>query len=301
MRTNLAPASNSPGERAGALSRDTEFAFTEADFRAIAELLRRECGISLGANKKNLVYSRLAKRLRSNGLASFRDYCELISSEAGAEERQAMIAAMTTNVTRFFREQHHFDHLRTEVLPRLAKTLRARGRARIWSAGCSSGEEPYSIAMTVLAGIPEAAELNIRILATDIDPNMIAFGKAATYGSAIADSVPAEYLKTWCVRGESGGETVYRIADRVRSLVSFNELNLLGPWPMKGQFDAVFCRNVMIYFDGDTQAKLCGHFADLMPAGGVLYIGHSERLGEDDLSFDLCGRTTYIKRGRRDR
>jgi chemotaxis protein methyltransferase CheR len=297
VRTSLAPASNSTAERAGALSRDTEFAFTEADFREIAELLRMECGISLGANKKNLVYSRLAKRLRSNGLSSFRDYCALISGDDGAEERHAMVAAMTTNVTRFFREQHHFDHLRTEVLPRLAKSLRARGRARIWSAGCSSGEEPYSIAMTVLAAIPDAAEFNIKILATDIDPNMIAFGKAAAYGVGIADSIPAEYLKTWCVRGESDGDKVYRIADRVRSLISFNELNLLGPWPMQGQFDVVFCRNVMIYFDGDTQAKLCRRFANLMPPGGVLYIGHSERLGEDELSFDLHGRTTYVKRG----
>ena len=283
--------------RPEALGRDAEFAFSVSDFRWIAEFLLAECGIALGENKMNLVYSRLAKRLRALGLNSFQDYCELVGSEAGDAERKAMIAAMTTNVTRFFREPHHFDHLRDVLLPHFAKTLRSSGRVRIWSAGCSSGEEPFSIAMTILAAIPDAAALDVRILATDIDPNMVAHARSATYHGLSAESIPNELLRAWAVRKKTDGDTVYEMADKVRALVRFNELNLLRSWPMKGRFDAIFCRNVMIYFNEETQFNVCRRFAEMLPPGGILYIGHSERLAEEGLPFDLAGQTTYAKHG----
>ena len=276
--------------------RDTEFAYTPSDFRRIADLLYAECGISLSDSKANLVYSRLVKRLRATGQSSFRDYCRLVASEEGAEERHAMIAAMTTNVTRFFREPHHFEHLRTVVLPRLTKTMDAGGKVRIWSAGCSSGEEPYSIAMTVLAAVPNAQERDIKILATDIDPQMVTHGRAAIYPEAAVDSVPSEFARTSLVREKSGNGKSYRIADRVRSLVRFNELNLLSDWPMKNRFDVIFCRNVMIYFDDDTQLNLCRRFAAQLSPNGVLYIGHSERIPVDALPFVLRAQTTYERR-----
>ena len=150
-----------------------EFAFTGADFRRVAELLYDVSGIHLIEAKASLVYSRLAKRVRILGLPDFTAYCDLLASEAGAEERQAMLSALTTNVTRFFREPHHFDHLGSEILPALAARARSGGRVRIWSAGCSAGHEPYTLAMTVLANLPEAAELDVRILATDIDPVIV--------------------------------------------------------------------------------------------------------------------------------
>jgi chemotaxis protein methyltransferase CheR len=288
---------SSPTPRADALVRDTEFTYTARDFRHIAEILHEECGIALGDNKANLVYSRLAKRLRAIGLKSFRDYCLFISEPEGLDERKAMIAAMTTNVTRFFREPHHFNNLRTVVLPRLEKTARAGGRVRIWSAGCSSGEEPFSIAMTVLDVIPDANNLDIRILATDLDQNMIAHARAAVYQGSVVESIPKHLLTSWAQKKVSEGETTYRMADKVRSLIRFNELNLLGPWPMTGGFDVIFCRNVMIYFDEDTQLKLCRRFSELLPPGGTLYIGHSERIDEDRLPLDLVGQTIYIKKG----
>jgi len=156
-----------------------EFVFTAEDFRHIAQTLHAHAGIALSEGKAALVYSRLAKRLRVLGLRSFRDYCALIDGVEGVDERQAMMAALTTNVTRFYREPHHFDHLRDKVMPELAAKARAGGRVRLWSAACSNGQEPYSMAMTVLDVLPEAAELDVRILATDIDPNMVAEGAAS--------------------------------------------------------------------------------------------------------------------------
>jgi chemotaxis protein methyltransferase CheR len=275
-------------------SRGTEFEFSTRDFRKISEIMRGECGIVLGENKANLVYSRLVKRLRALRIESFRDYCDFIASEDGADERRTMIAAMTTNVTKFFREPHHFDYLREKVLPRLAGEARAGRRVRIWSAGCSSGEEPFSIAMTVLAAIPDAAAFDVKILATDLDHTMIAHGRAGLYDGSARESIPKEYKKFY-----TANEDRIQMADKLRSLIRFNELNLLGAWPMTGGFDVIFCRNVMIYFDDETQFKLCRRFSDLLPHGGTLCIGHSERADTDRLPLDLAGQTTYLKNGKR--
>ena len=273
---------------------DGEFAFTEDDFRRIAAMLHGETGIVVTAGKATLVYSRLAKRLRTLGLESFKAYCALVASAEGAAERQTMFAALTTNVTRFFREPHHFEHLKTRVLPPLIAGARQGKRVRIWSAACSSGQEPYSAAMTLLALAPDAARLDIKILATDIDPNMVADGRGGVYPRGLLDAVPPDLRHRWFSPAADG--VGMRIDDEVKALVAFRELNLIGEWPMQGTFDAIFCRNVVIYFGEDTQARIWSRFAPLLRPGGALYIGHSERVsGPASDQFTPDGVTTYRK------
>jgi chemotaxis protein methyltransferase CheR len=269
---------------------DGEFVLTESDFHQIAAMLHGDAGIALPESKATLVYSRLAKRLRALGLSSFRDYCELVSEEAGLDERQKMLAALTTNVTRFFREPHHFDHLRDVVLPPLMDAARRGEKVRIWSAACSTGPEPYSAAMTILQAMPDAGRYDLKILATDIDPNVVAEARAGFYSNDAASPVPPELRQRWMTRTPDG----WRMSDDARALVTFNELNLIGNWPMKGRFDAVFCRNVVIYFEDDTQSRIWGRIAQLMHPGATLYIGHSERvIGPAADRLSLQGTTTY--------
>lgn len=271
-----------------------EFLFTEDDFKKIAQILHSHAGIALAEGKAALVYSRLAKRLRSLGLRSFREYCALIEGGQGIDERQAMMAALTTNVTRYFREPHHFDHLRDVVMPELAARARKGGRVRLWSAACSNGQEPYSMAITVLSVLPEAASLDVKILASDIDPNMVAEGKAGVYREDAVAPVPPDLRRKWFRKHPSGWE----VADELRELVAFRELNLIGDWPMRGKFDAIFCRNVVIYFDEPTQERIWSRFAPLMEPGGTLYIGHSERVtGPAARLFETTGLTTYSLKG----
>jgi len=269
-----------------------EFLFTNDDFTAISRMLYDDAGIALSESKASLVYSRLAKRLRALGLESFHDYCRMVAGAEGVSERQNMLAALTTNVTRFFREPHHFEHLKTRVLPALVQRARARGRVRIWSAGCSSGQEPFSIALTVLEMLPEAASLDFRILATDIDPNMVAAGRAAVYSDEAVRPVPTALRDRWMVRVRDGGREAWGAGEEMRRLVAFRELNLMARWPMKGRFDVIFCRNVVIYFDEPTQALMWSRFAPLLNPGGQLYVGHSERVTGTDL-FEPDGLTTY--------
>ena len=274
-----------------------EFVFTAEDFRHIAQTLHAHAGIALSEGKAALVYSRLAKRLRVLGLRSFRDYCALIEGVEGVDERQAMTAALTTNVTRFYREPHHFDHLRDQVMPELAARARAGGRVRLWSAACSNGQEPYSMALTVLDVLPEAADLDVRILATDIDPNMVAEGAAGVYSDELLSPVPASGRKHFeAVAGRPGH---FSADATLRRLVSFRELNLIGDWPMRGKFDVIFCRNVVIYFDDATQEMVWSRFTPMMAPGATLYIGHSERVsGPATTQLQTCGLTAYRLGGR---
>ncbi|MDP3854959.1 protein-glutamate O-methyltransferase CheR [Phenylobacterium sp.] len=289
--------STSPDSRRGGAGLvEGEFLFTTDDFNKIAQILHSHAGIALAEGKAALVYSRLAKRLRSLGLRSFRDYCTLVEGSDGLDERQAMMAALTTNVTRYFREPHHFDHLRDVVMPRLAERAKKGGRIRLWSAACSNGQEPYSMAITVLAALPEAANLDVKILATDIDPNMVAEGKAGLYREEAVEPVPLDLRRRWFKKAAGGWE----VADELRRLVSFRELNLIGDWPMRGKFDAIFCRNVVIYFDEPTQERIWTRFAPMLEPGGTLYIGHSERVtGPATNIFETTGLTTYSLRAGR--
>ena len=272
-----------------------EFGFDRSDFAFIATAIYEDAGIHLPASKANLVYSRLAKRLRALGLESFREYCALVGSEEGTQERAQMVAALTTNVTRFFREPHHFDHLRQKLVEPLAKEVRNGRRLRIWSAGCSSGQEPYSIALSILSVIPDARAYDVRILATDINTVVLDTARKAIYPAEEMASVPADLRRSWM---ENTGTGTLRLDEAPRGLVTFRHLNLIGGWPMKGPFDAVFCRNVVIYFDEKTQMRLLNRMTPLIRPGGYLYLGHSERLiGPAEQMFRIDGTTVYRKMG----
>ena len=277
---------------------DGEFPFTLTDFRAIAAMLHGDAGIDLPESKATLVYSRLAKRLRILGLESFRDYCGLVAGEGGAGERVRMLAALTTNVTRFFREPHHFENLRARLRDGLGDIARKGGRVRLWSAACSSGQEPYSMALTVLQDLPDAARYDIRILASDIDPDMVAHGRAGVYGASALEPVPGALRERWFTpAGRRNGEAAFEARPELKSLVAFRELNLIGRWPMAGRFQAIFCRNVVIYFNDDTQAQVWSRFVPLLEPQGVLYIGHSERVtGPAAAALSPAGVTTYVKK-----
>lgn len=271
-----------------------EFLFTERDFRQIASTLHADAGITLSESKAALVYSRLAKRLRTLGLRSFKQYCALIRDEDAVGERQRMIAALTTNVTSFFREPHHFDHLKSRVLPNLMAEARRGARVRLWSAGCSSGEEPYSIALSVLQVAPEAPAWDVKVLATDINIDVLETGRAGVYSAEALAPTPEAVLNRWfqpVLTDES--EPHWQAGEELRSLIAFRELNLTGSWPMRGSFDVIFCRNVVIYFDEAVQQQVWARFAEILTYGARLYIGHSERLIDPEDRFEREALTTY--------
>lgn len=269
--------------------------FSDSDFQALAALARREFGLSLAQSKKPLVYSRLSRRLKARHITGFPEYLQLLDKREESSERLELISALTTNVTSFFREDHHFQMLRNNCLPACAERSRNGKRVRIWSAGCSSGQEPYCIAMSVLDTIPEAHRQNIKILATDIDPQIIAKAKAGRYPAEDAASIPESYRKKW-VTLESDGKSEIAMSNDLARLITFAELNLVAPWPFQGPFDAIFCRNVAIYFDQETQQKLWQRFCDLLVPGGYLFIGHSERVtGPASDLLKGVGITSYQK------
>lgn len=273
-----------------------EYALTQRNYDQIASFLKEETGIALTEAKATLVYSRLAKRIRKLGLASFDEYCAFAVSPAGAGERTEMMAALTTNVTRFFREPHHFEHFRDGIGPKLVQAAKNGAKVRLWSAACSSGEEPYSLAFTLLELCPDIARYDLRILASDIDPNIVAKAKAGRYREDTVAPIPPEIRTRWLSReGERDG--MWTVRQEVRNLVVFKELNLIGDWPMRGRFDAIFCRNVVIYFEENTQAFLWNRFKTALAPDGRLYIGHSERV--DVAGYESDGLTVYKLSGGR--
>ena len=289
-----------PTEQLGGDFAGREFPFTPADFDKIAEILHAEIGIVLDQGKMPLVYSRLTKRLRALGLKSFEDYYARISTLAGAGERRLMIEALTTNVTRFFREAHHFDHLATEILPNLVDEARKGGRVRLWSAGCSSGEEPYCMALSVLALLPDARRYDIKILATDIDTQVLAQGREGRYSNAAVARIDPALRERWMIRedGATGaGAPTWRMGEDMRALVSFRTANLLGAWPMTGPFQVIFCRNVVIYFDEALRDEVLRKMAQLLSRDGHLYVGHSERVSLDISDLKFVGLSTYRRVG----
>ena len=264
---------------------------TGRQMHAIAQVLHRETGIEIAEAKVALVSSRLSKRLRALQLADFAAYCRLIEGRDGAEEREHMISALTTNVTRFFREPHHFEDLRGWLGGDLGARARRGDRVRIWSAGCSTGEEPYSIALTVLEAIPDAPSLDVKILATDLDPVVLRRAAEGRYPSrALVDVPPALRERHFEPVGEDGR----CVGPAPRGLVTVRPLNLIKRWPVSGPFDAIFCRNVTIYFDATTQEEIWARFASVLRPDGRLYIGHSERLtGPATGALELRGTTIY--------
>ncbi|WP_298213893.1 protein-glutamate O-methyltransferase CheR [Acidocella sp.] len=281
-----------PAVLAGGQTDQAEFTLAPSELDTIAGIVKREAGISLTQAKANLVYARLARRIRALGLTGFSEYCALVSAPEGEAERWEMVAALTTNVTRFFREPHHFEHMRAKLLPDLILHARAGGRVRLWSAACSSGPEPYSMALTILRDMSDAPRHDVKILATDIDPNVLAAAAAGIYDEAALAPVPAALRQAWFEKLPNGAG--WRAGKELRRLVSFRQLNLIGAWPMKGTFQAIFCRNVVIYFDASTQERVWSRFMPLLAPGGALYIGHSERVTGDAARFvETDGVTIY--------
>lgn len=267
-----------------------EFAFNDDEFRFLVDFVYQRTGIVLADHKKDMVYSRLARRVRALGLTSFSDYCALIQGDQADSELGNLMNAITTNLTSFFREGHHFDHLRENLFLPMSIKPPANKRLRIWSAGCSSGMEPYSIAMTLQDAMPNLKSWDVKILATDLDTNMLATGDRGSYRLDQLENIPKRFQNAVSIHREK--ETI-QMSDALRAQIAFKQLNLLESWPMKGPFDAIFCRNVVIYFDKPTQKKLFNRFAEIIKPGGWLYVGHSESLHNVCDRFELLGRTVY--------
>ncbi|NOW47552.1 chemotaxis protein methyltransferase CheR [Novosphingobium sp. SG751A] len=271
--------------------------YDERDFRAVAAIVYREAGIMLPAGKAMLVYSRLAPLVRASGLGTFAAYIRHVEVDAG--ERRKTINALTTNHTFFYREAHHFEHFARVARPQLLADLQHGEPVRMWSAGCSSGEEVFSLTMTLLGhdrheGV-QLARRDIRILASDIADHALKKASEGRYGASDGDALPADLRQNWT--STQGKEMV--IGPEARSLVQFKRLNLQGEWPMRRPFQVIFCRNVMIYFDQPTKDRLVARLAEALSPGGFLYIGHSERVsGPAEALLEPVGPTIYHRRGR---
>ncbi len=251
----------------------------EEQFDKISKIVKELCGINLHSGKKELVKDRLSGRLRMLGLSDFRQYTDYIRRDSTGAELVTMLDALSTNLTSFFRDPGHFEYLVKKIIPRLIANAGKTGRSlRIWSAGCSSGEEPYSIAICLAEAIPDLQLWDAKILATDISTAMLDRAKEGVYDAEQIKTVPflsrSKYFQ--CV--QSRPERLYCVNQNLRNLVHLTRLNLIDPWPMRGAFDAIFCRNVMIYFDKPTQQTLINRYSELLSSGGTLIIGHSESL-----------------------
>lgn len=271
-----------------------EFPMTDRNFDQICRIAMQRTGISLTPHKKEMVYSRLARRIRCLGLGSFNAYCELLATDDPGEMDE-FVNAITTNLTSFFREKHHFSFLRRIVETDWLNRTRQGESFRIWSAGCSSGEEPYSIAMTLCeAGV--TPDWNVKILATDLDSNMLDTARAGIYPQERVERMNPALLKKYFLRDrENGVNGTVRVKQSVRDMITFNRLNLMEEWPMRGRFDVIFCRNVIIYFTKETQRTLFDRYARLLKERAHVFIGHSESLNGVSDRFESLGNTIYQK------
>ncbi len=270
--------------------KNREFEYTWEDFNVLRQLSNAHSGIIVPDDKFDMFYSRLARRIRELKLKDFNSYCQYLKANPDQEFTE-FINAITTNLTAFFRENHHFEYLQKTVLPELLLRNAANRRIRVWSAGCSTGEEAYSIAMTLRENLPNG--WNIKILATDLDTNVLAAAASGVYAVERLDGLPAGRVKRWFLRGTGSHENQVRAKPELRQMISFKQLNLMGDWPMRGQFDFIFCRNVLIYFDRETKQRLAERYAGLLRDGSCLFIGHSESLHQLDTRFQLIGNTIY--------
>ena len=270
-------------------------ALGDREFRFLSRLVYEHTRIVLRPEKRDMLAGRLSRRLKALKLADCAEYCAFLASPAGNGELSEFINAVTTNVTGFFREPHHFEHLAKVALPEVTHALAQKGssRLRLWSAGCSTGQEPYSMAMTLAASLPNRPRWDARILATDIDDAVLAKAKAGIYGLEQGTTIPPDYARRFTRPNQA--ET-FRMTQEIHDLITFKQLNLCNDWPMSGPFDIIFCRNVVIYFDKETQADFFDRAADILADHGWLYIGHSENLYNVTDRFIPAGATTYRKR-----
>jgi len=263
-----------------------EFEFTARDFERVRTLIYKKAGIALAESKQEMVYSRLARRLRATGIASFVTYLDKLEHGDDADEWEAFTNALTTNLTSFFREAHHF--------PLLAEHLKkVKEPIEIWCSAASTGEEPYSIAMTACEAFNTLTP-PVRIIATDIDTNVLNAGANGVYSMDRLDKMSPERAKRFFLRGKGDREGMVRVRPELRQMITFKQVNLLADnWGVAGPFDVIFCRNVMIYFDKPTQGKILDRFAPLMKPDGLLFAGHSENFLYVTDAFKLRGKTVY--------
>jgi chemotaxis protein methyltransferase CheR len=269
-----------------------DFQLTDAEFDRIRVLVREHTGISLSETKRQLVYGRLARRLRALKLTTFGEYIELLE-RGEADELEEFTNAVTTNLTSFFREPHHFEYLAQQALPEVVARAAGRNRLRVWCCAASTGEEPYSIAMILREAQSLLAGWDVKLLATDLDSNVLAQGKAGVYTRDRFGTVAGKRVSRFFTEVARDGGKRLSATDELRNLVTFKQLNLMHEWPMKGPFDAIFCRNVIIYFDKDTQRALFERMAALQRPGDFLFLGHSESLYRVSDRYELIGRTIY--------
>ena len=267
--------------------RDREFAFTEKDFKRICRLIYEYAGISLKPSKQDMVYSRLARRLRANGISNFRDYLALLESDNGVEW-EAFVNSLTTNLTSFFREPHHFPLLAEHVVKQSK-----RHPISLWCSAASTGEEPYSIAMT-MADTFGSFTPPVSIVATDVDTNVLAKAESGIYPAERIEKLDIGTVKRFFLKGTGVQSGFVRVRPELHAMINFRQLNLLSDdWPIRGPLDAIFCRNVMIYFDKETQLKILQKFAPLLRPEGLLFAGHSENFHNATHLFRLRGKTVY--------
>ena len=264
---------------------------SQRQFEKITALLYSASRITMQTGKEELVKSRLTKRMRAIGITCFEHYINLVESDAA--EQYQMVDLLTTNKTNFFRENAHFDFMRAKILPKLSG-----GRVRIWSAGCSSGEEPYTIAMVLREALGSTASAGAKILATDLSKRVLAKAEAGIYEEDNVRDIPGGMAGKYFNCVDTKKPRKYSAKPELRSLISFAPLNLMGEWPMKGPFDVIFCRNVMIYFDKPTQERLVQRFSGLLAPGGYLFVGHSESLAGFNTDFKYVQPAVHIKEGK---
>ncbi len=263
---------------------------TDRQFKKISDIIYSECGIVLKSGKEALVRARLTKRLRALKMGGVGQYLKYLLGDNGREELGLLVDVMTTNKTSFFREMAHFDFLGETILPKLTGR-----RLRFWSAACSSGEEPFSLAMFLLDKRPDFGSRDVKILATDISPTILEKARKATYAEGALLDLPPTFMRKYFVKVGNENPPIYQVSGDVKKMVRIARLNLLHPWPMKGPFDAIFCRNVMIYFDRQTQQKLVNRFWEMLDPGGYLFVGHSEGMSGAKHKFRYVRPATYVK------
>lgn len=271
---------------------EREFDFQDGDFNRVKKIVYDYAGIDLNDSKKNLVYNRLSKRIRFLNMQTFTEYLNYVEAQ-GESEFVHLINAITTNLTFFFRENHHFEYLAKTVIPGLLKTNQSTKKIRVWSAGCSTGEEPYSIAIILKEIVP--AGWDAKVIATDLDSNVVDTGKRGVYQIDRLKGVTEERKKKWFLKGAGSQDGLVKVKPELQSVIEFGQLNLMSEWPIKDSIDVIFCRNVVIYFDKPTQSKLFNRYADRLPQNGHLFIGHSESLYKVCDRFELLGQTIYKK------
>ena len=273
-----------------------EIVLSDAEFGRICELVREHSGIALSDAKRQMVYGRLVRRLRALRLSSFADYLQLL--ERGEPvELQEFTNAITTNLTSFFRESHHFDYLAQQLLPAMAAREPAAGRLRIWSCACSTGEEPYSIAMVLREKQDLFNGVDAKILATDLDSNVLATAQAGVYPAERLTQMAPWRVKEFFREGTGSLQGAVKVSPALQQLITFKQLNLMHDWPMRGPFDVIFCRNVVIYFDVETKRRLFQRMAEIQRPGALLFLGHSENLYRLSDQYELVGRTIYRRTG----